>query len=268
MHGGKVKFTLPYFSFIPHLLFKYLKFFMELRKETARVAFTLIRNNTSVGLGDGSTIRFLAEYIIEAVKKGLTLHLYSSSIQTQNYLEKNGIRVEDYSLINKLDLYFDGCDQVDRQLNAFKSGAGIHTTEKLLASMAVKFFILADESKFLIRLDNKFPLVLEVLPSATIYVLREIKNIFPGVLTSLRMSENNTPVSTRYGNWLVDCRFSRLPELKMLQGHCKSIPGVVETSLFYKIASGAFIAGDRGIRRIERKNNRVTLIKNYPVLYE
>jgi ribose 5-phosphate isomerase A len=241
---------------------------MDLRKETARVAFTCIRNNSSVGLGDGSTILFLAEYIIEAIKKGLTLQLYTSSFQTQNYLEKNGINVKDFSSINRLDQYFDGCDQVDRQLNAFKSGSGIHTTEKLLASMAGKFFLLADESKFATRLDNKFPLVLEVLPPATDYILREIKLLFPNVLSSLRMSQNNIPATTRYGNWLVDCRFSRLPGLKILNTHCKSVPGVVETSLFYKIASGAFIAGSREVRRFERNSNRVNLIKKYPVSKE
>jgi ribose 5-phosphate isomerase A len=241
---------------------------MELRKESARVAFTLIRNNSSVGLGDGSTILLLAEFIIEAIKKGLTLHLYTSSAQTQNYLEKNGIDVKDFSSINKLDQYFDGCDQVDRQLNAFKSGSGIHTTEKLLASMAGKFFLLADESKFVTRLDNKFPLVLEVLPPATAYILRELKSLFPGVHASLRLSENNTPASTRYSNWLVECRFSRLPELKILHTSCKSIPGVIEISLFYKMASGTLIAGSRGVRRFERKNNRVTLIKKYPVSIE
>jgi ribose 5-phosphate isomerase A len=238
---------------------------MELRKEITRVAFTLIRNKSSVGLGDGSTILFLAEYIIEAIKKGLTLQLFTSSVQTQNYLEKNGISVQDFSTINNLDQYFDGCDQVDRQLNAFKSGSGIHTTEKLLASMADKFFLLADDSKFVTRLENKFPLVLEVLPPATVYVLHELKYVFPGILASLRMSENNIPASTRYGNWLVDCKFSRLPGLKMLHTHCKSIPGVVETSLFYKMASGAFIGNSREVRRFERSNNRVKLIKKYPV---
>jgi ribose 5-phosphate isomerase A len=238
---------------------------MDLRKEIAHVAFSFIRKNSSVGLGDGSTVRFLAEYVVEAIKKGLTLQLYTSSVQTQNYLEKNGINVNDFSSINNLDQYFDGCDQVDRQLNAFKSGSGIHTTEKLLASMADEFFLLADDSKFVSRLENIFPLVLEVLPPATAYVLHEIKYIFPGVIPSLRMSENNIPASTRYGNWLVDCKFSRLPGLKMLHTCCKSIPGVVETSLFYKMASGAFIGDSREVRMFERNNKRVNLIKKYPV---
>jgi len=234
---------------------------MDFKKETARIAFTLIRNNSVVGLGDGSTIRFLAEYIIDAIKKGLTLRVYTSSRQTQIFLQEGGITVYDFSLTDELDQYFDGCDQVDSQLNAFKSGAGIHTTEKILASMAKKFILLAEDSKFVDTLENKYPLVLEVIPQAGFFVMRKMKSMFPGTILSTRTTEDNkSPVITRYGNYLIDCRFPVLPELELLQNNCKTITGVVDISLFYKLAHEAVIVGNQGVRRFERKNNLVTMI--------
>ena len=234
---------------------------MDLKKEAARIAFTLIRNNSVVGLGDGSTIRFLAEYIIDEIKKGLTLRLYTSSRQTQIFLQEGGITVYDFSLTDELDQYFDGCDQVDSQLNAFKSGAGIHTTEKILASMAKKFILLAEDSKFVDTLENKYPLVLEVIPQAVFFVMRKMKSLFPDTILSTRTTEDNkTPVTTRYGNNLIDCRFPVLPELELLQNNCKKITGVVDISLFYKLAHEAVIVGNQGVRRFERKNNLVTMI--------
>jgi ribose 5-phosphate isomerase A len=234
---------------------------MDLKKEVARMAFALVNNQSSVGLGDGVTIRWLADHMIEGIRNGLSIRLFTSSTTTENYLQEAGISVLDISVAKELDQYFDGCDQVDHDLNAFKSGAGIHTTEKLLASMAKQFILLADDSKFVLKLENKFPLVLEVIPPAVSFVSELMKSFFPGLSLSVRLSDGtNQPVITRYGNLLIDCRFPELPPLSILQNYCKNITGVVDISLFYQIASNAIIAGHQRTRSFERKNNRVTLI--------
>src|ERR1700750_113531 len=145
---------------------------MDLKKEAARIASTMVEDNTSVGLGDGSTVRLLAEFLIERINAGLEIRLYTSSMQTLEFLQRREVLVNDISGTDTLDIYFDGCDQIDASLNALKSGSGIHTMEKLLASMAKKFVIIGDDSKFVQRLDPGFPLVLEVLPAAVAYVQR------------------------------------------------------------------------------------------------
>src|ERR1700712_1289370 len=143
---------------------------MVVKKEAARVASTLVAGNTSVGLGDGSTVRLLAEYLTERMNAGLEIRLYTSSQQTLEFLQRRDVLVNDISRTDVLDIYFDGCDQIDGRLNALKSGSGIHTMEKLLASMAKKFVIIGDASKFVQKLDPKFPLVLEVVPQAVAFV--------------------------------------------------------------------------------------------------
>jgi ribose 5-phosphate isomerase A len=233
---------------------------MEYKKDAARVAYTLITNNTSVGLGDGSTIRFLASYLKDGIANGLSIKVFTSSIQTEEFLKDLGITVLDISSTDNLDLYFDGCDQIDEQLNALKSGAGIHTSEKLLATMAKKFIILADDSKFVSVFDNKFPLVLEVLPQAISFVLKKMKDNIPHANLSLRrINDAGKPVITRNGNYLIDCWFSQWPELGSLHEQSKNIAGVVEISLFYKIVNEAIIAGTEGIHRSKRKNDLVSI---------
>ena len=234
---------------------------MELREEAARMAYTLIAKDTSVGLGDGVTIRFLASYLKAGIDNGLNVKLYTSSIQTQQFFQQLGIATLDLSLTGSLDLYFDGCDQIDEHLNVLKSGAGIHTQEKLLAAMATKFIILADASKFVSKLDSKFPLVLEVLPQATAFVQKEFKKSFSEAALNIRASDSaEKPVITRNGDYLIDCFFPIWPELERLHNLCKNITGVIEISLFYKMADEAIIAGDNGIKRYERKDGLVSII--------
>jgi ribose 5-phosphate isomerase A len=228
---------------------------MDLKKEASRVAYTLISNNTSVGLGDGTTVRLLAGYLIDGMNAGLNVRVYSSSEQTQDFLKVAGITASDIYGADTLDLYFDGCDQIDNQLNALKSGSGIHTMEKLLASMAKKFIIIADASKYVTKLESKFPLVLEILPQAISFIHKKMQSLYPEAKLSMRKSPDNgdKPIITRNGNYLMDCRFPEWPEPETVQIQCKKITGVVEISLFYNMVNEAIIAGEDGILRYEGK---------------
>jgi ribose 5-phosphate isomerase A len=228
---------------------------MDLKKEAARVACSYIENNISVGLGDGSTVRLLAGLLIDKIKDGLNVRLYTSSLTTQVFLEAAGLQVSDISQTGSLELYFDGCDEVDHQLNALKSGSGIHTMEKLLASMAEKFIIMADAPKYVEKFDSKYPLVLEILPQAISFVQKEIHDLYPDASLSIRKSPEHAgkPTLTRNGNLLVDCLFPYWPEAGRIQHESKNITGVVEISLFYQLISEALIAGNDGVLKYERK---------------
>ena len=225
----------------------------DLKKSAAKEAISFIKNNTIIGLGDGSTIANMVEFLNE--KKYDNLTLYTSSDSTKNALEQSGFTVNDFSKINSLDIYFDSCDQFDKNLNALKSGSGIHTTEKLLASMAKEFILVANELKYAEKLDTKFPIVVEVIPAAITFVLYKIKKLFPGCNPQTRLDPLNERTITRYQNNLIDVWFNQYPDLDQLNPTLKKITGVLETSLFYKMGHKAIIAGENGIRLIE--NNLV-----------
>lgn len=213
----------------------------NLKKEAALGAFPMIRKGMTIGLGAGATIAYLVEAIAADPELAASLTLLSSSAETIVLLKKNGLEVVDAGELAKIDLYFDGCDQVDANLNALKSGAGIHAIEKVLASMANEFIILADAAKFTDKLNAVHPLVLEVLPPAIKKIISAVEERFPGVVVSVR-KKGNDPVLTERKNLLIDLRFEILPVLDELN-RLKMLPGVVDHSLFLGMAKGAVIAG-------------------------
>ena len=156
------------------------------------------------------------------------------------------------SAVKHLDIYFDGCDQFDKQLNALKSGGGIHTTEKILASMAAEFILMGDDTKFVPQLTTTYPLVIEILPKALQIVLTKLRSAaYPDAEIKLRMGDQKDgAVISDNGNLLADIRFGHTPHWQQLNIDIKMIPGIVEHSLFYGMATKAIIAGENGIRII------------------
>lgn len=98
---------------------------MDLKKEAAAKAITLISDKTIVGLGAGSTIAYAVEFLKQEIENGLQLKFITSSFLTTQLLLKNNFTVLQAASLSKIDIYFDGCDQLDKELNALKSGGGM-----------------------------------------------------------------------------------------------------------------------------------------------
>ena len=77
--------------------------------------------------------------------------------------------------LKDVTIAFDGCDQVDSDLDAYKSGGGIHTLEKIIAKMAKEYVLLVDETKVTEKLNNKVPIVLDIIPEAVNYVTSQVE---------------------------------------------------------------------------------------------
>ncbi len=223
---------------------------INLKQEAAKKAVGFISNQVTIGLGAGATMAYMVEYL-QALQ--LPVQVYTSSADTNTLLQQHGFAINEVAGIASLDIYFDGCDQFDKDLNALKSGGGIHTAEKLLAAMAKEFVLVGDESKYSEHLTTKYPLVLEVLPEAARFVTATIQQAFKEVTdVSIRQSADHNRIITAHGNLLADVWFDTLPDLSQLNPTLKSIPGVVETSLFYNMAHKAIIAGTAGVKILEK----------------
>lgn len=226
---------------------------MNLKEEAAKNAICLIKENMIVGLGAGANIAHLVNLLAPKIKAGLGIRLVTASFSTQQLLLQHALQPLSVTTLVQIDIYFDGCDQLDKNLNALKSGGGIHTMEKLLASMAKQFIILGDESKLVERFDNRYPIVLEVLPQAIGYIPHQLEKLFPGSKISYRISEKKDGyVLSENGNCLLDFWPSVWPALARLHNTLKGITGVVEISLFYQLASKAIIAGIEGVSILEK----------------
>src|SRR5882724_3648512 len=105
----------------------------DLKKVAAKAAAGFVKRGMIVGFGAGTTIAHLIGYIKEDPELASSIGAVTSSFTTKMLLEQSGFEVREMGGVNATDAYFDGCDQFDRQLNALKSGGGIHTREKILA---------------------------------------------------------------------------------------------------------------------------------------
>ena len=226
---------------------------MDFKKEAAIKATGFVQSRQVVGLGAGATIALMAGQLAEKVNNGLEIKFVTASFSTKQLLMQKGLAILPLADVEKIDWYFDGCDQVDKNLQALKSGGGIHTREKLLASMARQFIIVGDESKYVDQFTTACPLVIEFLPEALRYVPSRIQALYPTKNIELRIGNKKDGATiTDNGNYLLDVLFNQWPDLKELNSTIKNITGVVETSLFYNLVNKAVIAGVDGVRILEK----------------
>ena len=111
-----------------------------MKKKCALYASKLVKDGMVVGLGGGSTIQYLIDYV-----KDKDIQVVTPSAKTALKAQKEGLTVLNTQYVDHVDIAFDGCDEVDSHLNALKSGGGIHTQEKIIASMADEYIVLVDE---------------------------------------------------------------------------------------------------------------------------
>ncbi|BAU52421.1 ribose 5-phosphate isomerase A [Mucilaginibacter gotjawali] len=221
----------------------------DYKMEAAKAAIKLIQPGQTIGLGAGSTIAALLALLAAEGSLAASLTLVSSSFKTTSLIREYGFNVQSIALTKSPDIYFDGCDQFDIELNALKSGGGIHTSEKILASLAAEFILIGDAGKFVNKLDATYPLVIEALPAALQLVQYQLFNHFPDAKINLRMGDKKDGAAiSDNGNMLLDVYFTKLIPLDELNVLVKMVPGVVEHSLFYRMATRAIIAGPEGVR--------------------
>lgn len=155
-----------------------------------------------------------------------------------------GLKMRLMSDLKAVDIYFDGCDQFDRELNALKSGSGIHTIEKILAGMAAEFVLIGDSEKYSENFTGQYPVVVEIIPSALSSVTAKLRAAFPATGGKLRLSLNARD------NYLLELKFEQFPDLSLLNSFVKMLPGVVDHSLFFRMATKAVVSGPDGVRVI------------------
>ncbi|HVU55966.1 MAG TPA: ribose-5-phosphate isomerase RpiA [Puia sp.] len=223
----------------------------DLKQQAALAAVKLVKENSIVGFGAGSTIACLVNGIKTRPELAGTITTVTSSYNTRLLLQQSGFAVREMGDLQEIDVYFDGCDQFDVRLNALKSGGGIHTREKILASMAREFVLIGDASKYVEKLDGKYPLVVEVIPDALAFVMSRLQQLLNPSECRVRMSDKKDgAVITENGNYLLDCRWTVFPDPELVNEKVIRIPGVLEHSLFFNIARLGIIAGADGIKII------------------
>ena len=150
--------------------------------------------------------------------------------------------------LSELDLYIDGADEVATGLALglalIKGGGGAMLREKIVASAARRFLVVADSTKVVEQL-GRFPLPVEVITMAVPLVERRLGRL--GLNPGLRHHPDGTLYRTDEGNCILDCACGVIDDPERVAAEIRAIVGVVEHGLFLNMANLALIAGENGV---------------------
>lgn len=223
----------------------------EAKKKAALKSVALVQGNDVVGLGTGSTTRYMVEELGRRVKEeGLHITGVPTSIQTSRLAKKVGIPLTNLDEHPRLDIAIDGADQVDPRLNLIKGMGGALTREKIVDSAAERLVIIVDESKLTEKLGENQVVPVEVIPLGLTPVITQLEEL-GGTSVTRRIGDADYFI-TDNGNYIVDVDFGVIDNPTRLEREIKLIPGVVENGLFIDMTEVVYVGSEREVKTIER----------------
>jgi ribose 5-phosphate isomerase A len=211
------------------------------KRAAAERALELLRPETIVGVGTGSTARYFIDGLGRRVREGLTVTAVVTSDESRRLAAAAGIPITD-RIDSELDLAVDGADEIDPAINCIKGRGGALLREKIVAHASRRFVLVADESKLVGRL-GRGPVPIEILPFLWQATSRSIESL--GGRPEVRLAAG-APYRTDNGNLILDTSFGAVDAGLGLALH--GIPGVIEHGLFFGMARAAIIGSAAGIR--------------------
>ena len=191
-------------------------------------AVKLVKNHQTIGLGSGRSATAFVKSLSSLVKKKkFNIKCIPTSLQIKLEAEKGNLHLID-TVLDKIDIVFDGADQIDKGKNLIKGGGGALLRENILINAAKKVVIMADDSKFVTNFDRSVPV--EVHPLARNTVTKNISKI--GGKPKIRILDRGYPFITENGNIILDCNFGVIKKPKLLREKIKNISGVLEAGIF------------------------------------
>jgi ribose 5-phosphate isomerase A len=213
------------------------------KRIAAEAAIDYVQPDSIVGVGTGSTVNHFIDLLAEK-KAGQVRAAVSSSEASSARLIGHGIKVIDLNEAGKFDLYVDGADESNSQLQLIKGGGGALTREKIVAAASAEFVCIADDSK-LVQTLGAFPLPVEVIPMARELVATALRDL--GGDPQLRedfMTDN--------GNQILDVHGLRIDDALDFETRVNQIVGVVCVGLFaQRPADVLILGGDNGVKRYQ-----------------
>ena len=207
------------------------------KRRAAEAALQHVPAGSVLGVGTGSTVRFLIETL--AAHLGRVRAAVSSSNATTALLDAARIPVLDLNDVAQLPLYIDGADEATRAHHLIKGGGGALTREKIVAAAAARFICIIDESKLVTTL-GAFPLPIEVIPMARTLVTRRLEA--RGARPVWRQG-----VVTDNGNHILDVHGLSIADPPALESELSCLAGVVTVGLFARRPADMLLVGtDQG----------------------
>lgn len=221
----------------------------------AAAAVEPVRSGMTVGLGTGRAASRGIEALAERVKRErLQITCVATSRRSAELALTLGLGVVAMRDVTRVDVLFDGVDELEPGLAMTKGAGGAMTREKIVADAADLCIYLMDESKAVAHLGERFPLPVEVLEFGLASTAANLARI--GLKPKIRPAspESDSPYLTDEGNLVLDCVYGETArgDLFELSRAIDAISGVVGHGLFVTQADVVLIEStDR--QRVERR---------------
>ncbi len=203
----------------------------EQKEKVAKEVAAKAKNGDVIGFGSGST-SYLA--IKEIAKRMEEEELKITAIPTSYEIKAlcQELKIPTASILEmKPDWGFDGADEVSKTDNILIKGRGAAMfKEKLNMVNAGITYILVDDSKFVDKLNEKFPIPIEVYPEAVSSVKEALIDLGATECVLRKAEKKDGPVFTENNNVILDTKFVEVYET--LEEDIKNITGVIESGLF------------------------------------
>ena len=215
----------------------------EMKKAVGWAALGYVQPNTIIGVGTGSTVNCFID-ALASIKDQIKAAVSSSEASTLR-LKALGIPVMDLNEVDSFDVYIDGADEINGQMEMIKGGGAALTREKIVAAVAKRFVCIVDSGK-VVDVMGRFPLPVEVIPMAREFVARELRKLGGEPVYRSGVIPDN-------GNQILDVHGLQITNAKQLEEQINNIVGVVTVGLFAKRgADVALVGSPDGVRTIAR----------------
>ncbi|MGH7905058.1 MAG: ribose-5-phosphate isomerase RpiA, partial [Candidatus Binataceae bacterium] len=212
-------------------------------------ALRYVRPGHTLGLGTGHAA---SAFIRALAKSGIRVRGVPTSNETEELARSLGIEIVSLGDVKRIDIDFDGADEVDRRLNLVKGFGGALVREKIVAAASRRCVILIGAEKIVPRLGARRSLPIEIVPFAAPYATREIARL--GLRPKVRLRGDGGEFISDNGNLILDCGLREIANPARLERDLRAIPGVVGTGLFIGIADTVLVgAADGSVRVMNRR---------------
>ena len=217
-----------------------------MKEQVAAALAERVKDGDVLGVGSGSTTELAIKAIGERIsKENISVSAVATSYRSAQVAGAAGLCLIDPTSRFELSWAFDGADEVDPDLNLIKGRGAAMLSEKVVAKLAPKFVVIITTDKLVSSLGQKFSVPIEIIPSAIRLVERELPGLGATEVELRGAANKYGPVVTEHGNHVLDVKFSKIEAA--LEAAITSIPGAVESGLFFDCCDEVLVADESGV---------------------
>ena len=187
-----------------------------------------------LGLGTGRAAEAFLRSLAERIAEGLAVRGVPTSQRTAGLARELGIPLVSLEESGRIDVTFDGADEVDPKLDVIKGYGGALVREKIVAASSEKLVILVGPEKQVAVLGSRGKLPVEVLPFGEALCAARLREL--GCEPVRRIGKSGDVTVTDNGNHILDCKIAPIENAADLERAILAIPGAVGTGLFLGMA--------------------------------